>query len=105
MNRLLRLPLPEPYVPTRLEAVRDRLRARKTTTPARTPAKAPRRTGDRKPEHKSTAAPRHKPQPGKRRSRSGAKQPVKAARSSIGYGADQRNQGRRVRALEGQRHG
>ncbi|MDO3639944.1 putative lipid II flippase FtsW, partial [Mycolicibacterium sp. KC 300] len=28
VNRLLRLPLPEPYVPTRLEAVRDRLRTR-----------------------------------------------------------------------------
>lgn len=28
MNRLLRLPLPEPYSPTRLEALRDRLRSR-----------------------------------------------------------------------------
>jgi len=28
MNRLLRLPLPEPYVPTRVEALRDRLRTR-----------------------------------------------------------------------------
>lgn len=28
MNRLLRLPLPEPYVPTRVEALRDRLRSR-----------------------------------------------------------------------------
>jgi len=28
MNRLLRLPPPEPYVPTRAEALRDRLRAR-----------------------------------------------------------------------------
>src|SRR5208337_543458 len=28
MNRLLRLPLPEPYSPTRVEALRDRLRSR-----------------------------------------------------------------------------
>ena len=29
MNRLLRLPLPEPYAPTRVEALRDRLRTRR----------------------------------------------------------------------------
>ena len=29
VNRLLRLPLPEPYVPTRTEALRDRLRSRR----------------------------------------------------------------------------
>ena len=28
MNRLLRLPMPEPYLPTRVEALRDRLRSR-----------------------------------------------------------------------------
>ncbi len=50
MNRLLRLPLPEPYVPTRVEALRDRLRAKpgapaknaknaKAPRPARAPAK------------------------------------------------------------------
>jgi cell division protein FtsW len=31
VNRLLRLPVPEPYVPTRTEALRDRLRARPTS--------------------------------------------------------------------------
>jgi cell division protein FtsW len=31
VNRLLRLPLPEPYVPTRAEALRDRLRSRPAT--------------------------------------------------------------------------
>ena len=34
MNRLLRLPLPEPYVPTKVEALRDRLRS-KTDRPAK----------------------------------------------------------------------
>jgi cell division protein FtsW len=38
MNRLLRLPLPEPYVPTRVEALRDRLRTRSGDGAA--PAKA-----------------------------------------------------------------
>ena len=44
MNRLLRLPLPAPYVPTRTEALRDRLRSR----PDKPPAKAARKP-DRKP--------------------------------------------------------
>ena len=48
MNRLLRLPLPEPYVPDRVEALRDRLRSRSDQDrPAKKPAqraarKAPR---------------------------------------------------------------
>ena len=33
MNRLLRLPLPEPYVPSRVEALRDRLRTKPAETP------------------------------------------------------------------------
>ncbi len=40
MNRLLRLPLPEPYVPSRLEAAKDRLRT-KTKAPTKLPAKPP----------------------------------------------------------------
>jgi cell division protein FtsW len=50
MNRLLRLPLPEPYVPTRVEALRDRLRSRSGgSKPAAKPAKAgrPRPTASR----------------------------------------------------------
>jgi cell division protein FtsW len=57
MNRLLRLPLPEPYVPSRVEALRDRLRTRpgtaaarptkkaKTPRPAKAPAQRAARTG------------------------------------------------------------
>ncbi len=42
MNRLLRLPLPEPYAPTRVEALRDRLRSRpQATKPAKPQRKAP----------------------------------------------------------------
>ena len=35
MNRLLRLPLPQPYAPTRTEALRDRLRSRPASRQAR----------------------------------------------------------------------
>ncbi len=49
MNRLLRLPLPEPYVPTRTEALRDRLRTR----PAAKPAKAVRKPDARPPRPRS----------------------------------------------------
>ena len=52
MNRLLRLPLPEPYVPTRTEALRDRLRTR----PAAPPAKAARKP-DRKADRPRSANP------------------------------------------------
>ena len=78
--RLLRLPLPAPYVPTRAEAVRDRLKTRSKRTP--------------------TVDTKAKPA----RSRSG-KRPVRSATPPVGYGAGQRNQGRRARTLEGQRHG
>jgi cell division protein FtsW len=44
MNRLLRLPLPAPYAPSRVEALRDRLRTRQA--PGAKPTKPP-RTADR----------------------------------------------------------
>ena len=56
VNRLLRLPLPEPYVPTRTEALRDRLRYARTDKPPQPEAEAaqaatkqarPRNTGRR----------------------------------------------------------
>ena len=76
VNRLLRLPLPAPYAPTRAEAVKDRLRSR-----SRRPATPPKNTRTRQ------------------------KRPVSAAKTPVGYGAGQRKQGRRARTLEGQRHG
>ncbi|CAN5232777.1 putative lipid II flippase FtsW [soil metagenome] len=54
MNRILRLPLPEPYVPTRVEALRNRLRTRPDK--ARATKKAPPAKNARKPPRKS--APR-----------------------------------------------
>jgi cell division protein FtsW len=80
MNRLLRLPLPEPYVPTRTEALRDRLRTR----PAAPPAK-----GARKP----VPAKKRKPHPADRQVR------------RSGHHGGRTGTGRRARAMEGQRYG
>lgn len=96
VNRLMRLPLPAPYVPTRAEAVRDRLRSRSGRAPKQVEQKQPK---------KRTRAPHAADRPVRRSGRAGGKQPVVAARSSEGYGAGQRTQGRRARTLEGQRHG
>lgn len=114
MNRLLRLPLPEPYVPSRLEVARDRLRSR----PGRSGVK-PANKPARKPSTKDT----RKPARGDRRKPPGAD---RAARGSGHHGSNQRysgrqrgdsgsrrarrdaghvQQGRRARTLEGQRYG
>ncbi|KLO26158.1 cell division protein FtsW [Mycolicibacter heraklionensis] len=92
MNRILRLPLPEPYSPTRLEALRDRLRSRPQ------PAARPRTTG-RTPARSG-------------RQRAAAQAPARAASRGAGRAgqngggrrhAGARPTGGRVRALEGQR--
>jgi cell division protein FtsW len=82
MNRLLRLPLPEPYVPTRTEALRDRLRTRPSAPPAK-PA--------RKPDRKAVAAKKRKPHPADRQVR------------RSGHHGGRTGTGRRARAMEGQR--
>ncbi|WP_019970070.1 putative lipid II flippase FtsW [Mycobacterium sp. 141] len=113
MNRLLRLPMPEPYVPTRLESARDRLHTRKVVAAAkaRPPRKAdrkPDRRIDRRPDRKAVDS-RRKPQPTdravRRSGRTGAQQPAGGGRATVRYGSGQRNQGRGARALEGQRYG
>ena len=97
VNRLLRLPLPEPYVPTRVEALRDRLRSRAARRAAKAATAAERMpTGDKR--RKTPAVKR----PLRRSRHHGGGQPP--GRSS-GKGAGQRQQGRRARALEGQRYG
>ena len=83
VNRLLRLPLPAPYVPTRTEALRDRLRTR----PDKPPAKAA-----NKPDRKPAKDNRRKPHP--------ADRPVRRAGH---HGGGRNSSGRRVRAMEGQR--
>jgi cell division protein FtsW len=105
VNRLLRLSLPEPYVPTRLEAFRDRKRTR--AQPTRSPAQGAARKASKAPARK----PARNPDPPMRPAI-----PRTAARSdprSRHHGSGQRRvsqaagqrQPRRTRALEGQRYG
>jgi cell division protein FtsW len=101
MNRVLRLPLPEPYMPSRTEALRDRLRSRPDTPRRPSRQDQPRRPSrqDQPPpknNRKPAADNRRKPQPAER-----------AARRSGHHGGGQRSakSGRRARTLEGQRYG
>jgi cell division protein FtsW len=104
VNRLLRLPLPQPYVPSRLEAFRDRKQARPK------PAKAP----------PAGKPPRKSARPQKSQRSQGSALPRVADRRAHGprghlplagehHRAGQRHAGQRhiwrVRALEGQRYG
>ncbi|OBH60578.1 putative lipid II flippase FtsW [Mycobacterium sp. E2479] len=108
MNRILRLPLPEPYSPTRLESSRDRKRARpKSPETSRKAAGTPGRKTPRKTE------PPPRPAPARTAGRP-ARQTGGSARSRARHhGSGQRRvsqaagqrQPRRARALEGQRYG
>ena len=121
VNRLLRLPLPEAYAPSRLEAFRDRKRVR-----PQPPKGAPPRNGARKAPASARKASRKQDAPPRPASGRTAAQP---ARRSGGtprvrgrghlpvagehHGSGQRyasqgagrRQTRRARALEGQHHG
>ncbi|WP_416276430.1 putative lipid II flippase FtsW [Mycolicibacterium sp. J2] len=105
VNRILRLPLPEPYVPPRIDIAKDRMRA-KADKPARKPQKAAPKApakaaigSGRKTEHPADRASRRARHHGGGQ-RSG--QPATSGRAGAG---GQRQQGRRARALEGQRYG
>jgi cell division protein FtsW len=126
MNRLLRLPLPEPYLPSRVEVLRDRLRTRPGTAPAKPvkPAKSAKSAKSAKPA--KPAKPRRNPPP-PTRGRAGAKtakagtEHAEPRRSGHHGGASQQRRAaaeqgrvrrhknehrdRRSRALEGQRYG
>jgi cell division protein FtsW len=81
MNRLLRLPLPEPYAPTPVEALRDRLRG-----------------------HVQPVKPQRRADRAINRAARAARPPKTDRRRSGHHGAGQRPT-RRARALEGQRYG
>ena len=122
VNRILRLPLPEPYVPTRLEAFRDRKRVRPQPAKAAPPRKgtrknaaAPARKASRNTDAPlQPAFPRTAGRPTRRaggtsRSRGRGHAPLAgehhgSGQRSASRGAGQR-QTRRARALEGQRYG
>ena len=90
VNRLLRLPLPQPYIPSRTEALRDRLRSRP----------APRTRGAKAPE--PATKPARKATPKNRRNSHTAERPVRASRH---HGVGRNGKGRPARTLEGQRYG
>lgn len=87
VNRLLRLPLPEPYLPSRIEAFRDRKQAR--PQPHKASAKEPARRAARNPESPLRPAFART-----------AERPPHLSRHHV---SGQRS--RRTRALEGQRYG
>jgi cell division protein FtsW len=93
VNRILRLPLPEPYVPTRLEAFRDRKRTR---------AQPPKAPASRKPRQAPSRKASRNPDPPLRPAFS--RTAAHAGPRSGHHGSGQR-QPRRARALEGQRYG
>ncbi len=98
-NRLLRLPLPELYVPTRLEAARDRLRKRQDKPPPAKPKSKPKPTAA----SKTGAKPTRKPADDRKRTTADAAD--RPARGSGHHGDRQRQPSRRARSLEGQRYG
>jgi cell division protein FtsW len=102
VNRLLRLPLPEPYVPTRLET----FRARKGGRPQPAKGTAPRKGGRKAATPPAGKASRNPDAPLRPAFSRTAARP---ARQSRHHGSGQRYAGqrqpRRVRALEGQRYG
>ncbi|WP_172799418.1 putative lipid II flippase FtsW [Mycobacterium sp. IS-3022] len=99
VNNLLRLPLPAPYVPSRTEALRDRL-SRRGAERSGKPSKG-NRTRPAKPAAKQAPKPARKQAAGDRRKRQTAGGPVRAARH---HGSGRSDRSRR-RALEGQRYG
>ncbi len=107
MNRWLRLPLPEPYVPSRVDALRDRLRTRPgPPEPAPTPRKAAEpASGPRKAAAREVAddAPRRRggrPVHHGSGQRGGRLETPEPSRARAG-----RPQTRGKRALKGQRYG
>lgn len=105
VNRVLRLSLPEPYVPTRLEAFRDRKRTR--PQPTRSPAQGAARKASKAPARKPARNPDPPMRPAIPRTA------VRSDPRSRHHGSGQRRvsqaagqrQPRRTRALEGQRYG
>jgi cell division protein FtsW len=98
VTRLLRLPLPEPYAPTRLESARDRLRNRQAKA---APKSKPKAKAKPKPKAKSEQARKPAKDAGRRTAHAGDE----SVRRSGHHGGRQSKPSRRARPLEGQRYG
>jgi cell division protein FtsW len=107
MDRFLRLPLPEPYVPTRLESARDRLRTRtdKPTPPKPKPKTKAKTKAKAKAGSKASPKPTPNRKPAGDRRRRAADPGERSARGSGHHGDRQRQPSREARTLEGQRYG
>ncbi|TGD86389.1 putative lipid II flippase FtsW [Mycolicibacterium sp. CH28] len=116
MNRVLRLPLPEPYVPSRVEVLRDRLRSKpqdergakpaKPTKPAKKPARKPAKKPARQPyAARERAALPAKTRTAQRPTRRSGHHGDAAQHDAQQYGKQGTGRTRRSRALEGQRYG
>jgi cell division protein FtsW len=122
VNRLLRLPLPEAYVPSRVEALRDRLRtkpgdkpaksakavkpvkAAKPAKPAKKPARKSQPTRERAPVPVKTGTVPAKTRTAQRPTR-GSGHHGDAPRNSAQHPNEGTGRARRSRTLEGQRYG
>ena len=108
VNRLLRLSLPEPYLPSKSESVRERLRSRaETAKPARAtrPAKTarPARNSEKRPVRTAKAGTgRRTPERAGHHGGASAQRRAGAAQGHAQHGNGYR---RRSRTLEGQRYG
>ncbi|WP_082948668.1 putative lipid II flippase FtsW [Mycobacterium sp. 1274756.6] len=100
VNRMLRLPLPAPYTPSRAEALRDRLRSRPE------PERKPRR-GDRRPQPARTPSATGRKRAGTGKTRSGGRPARRSGHHGGGqrYADQRRARGGRPPALEGHRYG
>ncbi len=112
VNRLLRLPLPEPYLPSRLEEFRDRKQGRPQPDKAASKgSKKPARKASRNPDPPlRPALPRTADRPAHRsggtaRSRGWGHLPLAGEHHGSGQRLAGQRQTRRARALEGQRYG
>ncbi len=123
VNRLLRLPMPEPYLPSKSDAVRDRLRSRtETAKPARgargATATRPSRNPEKRPARKAASARERagsqarggaKGGTGRRTAERaghhGGASSQRRAGAAQGHAQHGNGHGRRSRTLEGQRYG
>ena len=130
VNRLMRLPMPEPYQPSKVDAVRDRLRSRaqnakpakpaksaKGARPSRNPEKRPSRRAQ-PPRERAASRTRGAVEPARSRTKAGTPRRSAETAGHHGGASSRRRAGaaqghaqhgkagsRRSRTLEGQRYG
>lgn len=120
VNRLLRLPLPEPYLPSRVDTLRDRLRSREPAAKPSKPAKPAKPARAVKPA-KAVKTPKPAPKRAASVAKAGTPQRVRGRAGHHGGASQQRRAGgaqghagqvrqgsgrpRRSRPMEGQRYG